>query len=477
MQRIFRLMTMEHGVSDVQTCDVLIRAGWVIPADEARTTISDGAVAVTGDRIVDVGTRAALAHWRAARVIDMPDSALMPGFVDGHNHLFQALAKGLGEGQSIWPWLCHFMWPYAIEMSAADARAAAQMGAVEAVRAGITTVIDNHYAPTDLDTTLAVADAIEQTGMRGAVARGVLGRRSKVGVLRNQPEPLYRYDQSDELAITGEAIRARPRGSRVEVWPGPLNLSYLDQDMLSATIDLARQLDTPWHTHCSEGAKDPETYLEFYGIRPVEWLAREGLLDERATLAHAIWLDEGELDRIAEAGAVVAHNPTSNAYLASGTMKLRDMFDRGITVALGTDGPSCGHRQDPFECMKQAIAAQRLAHLDPTVLRAEQALRLGTSGGGHYTGLDVGELRTGALADLVAVDLSRPHVRPVSDVYATLVYSAVSTDVAMTMIGGQVVYSDGVVHTVSEEEVIAGAEEAARHLLERRPELAAVNRP
>lgn len=468
-------MTMEHGVSEVHTCDVLIRAGWVIPADEARSTITDGAVAVSGDRIVDVGNRADLEHWRAERVIDMPGSALMPGFVDGHNHLFQALAKGLGEGQSIWPWLCHFMWPYAIEMTAEDARAAAQIGAVEAVRAGITTVIDNHYAPTDLDTTLAVADAMQSTGLRGAVARGVLGRRSRVGVMRNQPEPLYRYDQADELAITREAIQARPRGSKVEVWPGPMNLSYLDQDMLAASIDLARQMDTPWHTHCSEGAKDPDTYLEFYGIRPVDWLAREGLLDERATLAHAIWLDDSELDKIAEAGAVVAHNPTSNAYLASGTMRLGDMFERGITVALGTDGPSCGHRQDPFECMKQAIAAQRLEHLDPTVLRAAEALRLGTSNGGSYTGFDVGELRTGALADVVAVDLSRPHLRPVTDVYATLVYSAVSTDVAMTMIAGEVVYSDGVVHTVQEEEVVAGAEQAARHLLDRHPALAAVN--
>lgn len=223
-------------MNEAPTCDVRIHAGWLVPADEDRTTITDAAIVIVGDRIAGVGTRADLQHWQPTRQIDLPQAALMPGFVDGHNHLFQALAKGLGEGQSIWPWLCNFMWPYAIDMSPADARAAAQLGAVEAVRAGITTVVDNHYAPTDTETTLAVADAIEGTGMRGAVARGVLGRRSEVAVKRDQPEPLYRYDPTDELAMTRDAIAARPPGSQVAVWPGPLNLSYLDQDMLASSI-------------------------------------------------------------------------------------------------------------------------------------------------------------------------------------------------------------------------------------------------
>lgn len=461
-------------MNEAPTCDVRIHAGWLIPVDEERTTITDAAIVVVGDRIAATGTRAELQHWQPARQIDMPQAAVMPGFVDGHNHLFQALAKGLGEGQSIWPWLCNFMWPYAIEMSPEDARAAARLGAVEAVRAGITTVVDNHYAPTDLDTTLAVAGAIEETGMRGAVARGILGRRSEVAEKRDQPEALYRYDAADELAMTRDAIKTRPPGSQVEVWPGPLNLSYLDQEVLASSIELARELDTPWHTHCSEGDKDPDTYLEFYGIRPVDWLAREGLLDRRATLAHSIWLDDSELDAVAAAGAVVAHNPTSNAYLASGTMRLLDMQQRGIPVALGTDGPSCGHRQDPFECMKQAISAQRLAHVDPTVLRAAQALALGTRNGAAYTGRDVGQLRPGMLADIVAVDLSGAHTQPVHDPHSTLVNSAVATDVALTMIGGRVVYSDGVVHTVDEQAVIAEADAAARHLVERSPGLGTV---
>ncbi|GAB3800458.1 5'-deoxyadenosine deaminase [Humibacter antri] len=460
---------------DERTCDILIRAGWIIPVDGSRTTIVDAGIAVIGNRIAALGTRADLAGWKASRVIDLPDAVLMPGFVDGHNHLFQALAKGLGEGQSIWPWLCNFMWPYSIEMSPADAVAAVQLGAVEAVRAGITTVIDNHYAPTDLDTTLSVAGAIETVGLRGAVARGILGRRSEVGIRRGQPEPLYRYDLDDELAITSEAIDARPPGSRVEVWPAPLNLSYLDQDMVVASIELARARGVKWHTHCSEGSKDPDIYLEYYGIRPVTWLEREGLLDEHATLAHAIWLDDDELDAIAAAGATIAHNPTSNQYLASGSMRLHDMVDRGITVALGTDGPSCGHRQDPFECMKQAVSIQRLAHLDPTALRAADALALGTRNGARYSGFDVGELRIGALADIVAVDLGAAHTQPVHDPYSTLVNSAVATDVVLTMVDGDVVFSDGIVHTVDERSVIDEANAAARRLVARNPSLAAVS--
>ncbi|MDQ0644964.1 5-methylthioadenosine/S-adenosylhomocysteine deaminase [Microbacterium murale] len=461
-------------MTEMNPCDVLIRASWLVTSGQDRRIITDAAVAIRGDRIAAVGTRDELSSWQSAKVIDLPGTALMPGFVDGHNHLFQALARGLGEGQSIWPWLCNFMWPYAIAMTPADARAAARLGALEAVRSGITTVIDNHYAPTDLDTTLAVAAAIEDVGLRGAVARGVLGRRSKIGVRRGQPEQLYRYDTQDEIAITRDAAAVHPAGSRVEVWPGPVNLSYLDQDLMAASIELARELGTRWHTHCSEGPKDPESYLEEYGIRPVLWLAREGLLDERATLAHAIWLDDAELDAIAASGASVAHNPTSNAYLASGSIRLGKMLERGIPVSLGTDGPSCGHRQDPFECMKQAIFIQRLATLDPTTLRAHESLALGTREGGNYTGFDVGELAVGLLADIVAVDLSGAHQQPVHDPISTLVYSTRGSDVVLTMVGGRVVFSDGVVHTLDEAGVIAEANEAAHHLIERRPSLAAV---
>lgn len=451
----------------IERCDLLLTGGAVVTVDDDRTVHEAGTVAVRGDRIAAVGPDAELAHWRADTVVDCRGRAVLPGFVDGHNHLYQALARGLGEGMSIVPWLCGFMWPYSIAIDAADAVAGARLGVVEALRSGITTVIDNHYAPSDLATTLAVADVIEQAGLRGAVARGMAGQPTAIARRRGQPDGLFRYSAADELAITRDAVRHRPPGSRVEVWPAPLNLTYVDQGLLRAAIGLARELGTRWHTHCCEGRSDPESYRDAYGATPIQWLAAEGLLDGRATLAHAVWLDDVDIDLVGAAGAGVAHNPTSNAYLASGTLRLRDLRERGVAVALGTDGPSCGHRQDAFECMKQAIFAQRLATLDPTAARAEDALELATRDGARYAGVDAGVLAPGRLADIVVVDLDRPHLRPVHRVVSQLVYSARGSDVRMTVVGGEVVYADGRCLRLDEGEVVADAQRHADALLTR----------
>ena len=436
--------------------------------DDDRRVLEPGAVAITGERIVAVGTVEELSGWRATRTVDCIGKAIIPGFVDCHNHLFQALVRGLGEGMSIWPWLCEFMWPYSVAIEPEDARVAVTLGAIEAVRAGTTSVIDNHYAPTDLDTTLAVADAIEGVGMRGAVVRGIIGERTEVAARRRLPQELFRYAPEEELEITQSCLEARPAGDRrVEIWPAPLNIAYVDQDLVHRSVELAEKFDTRWHAHCSEGRKDPDSYLEAYGIRPVEWLYRSGLLGPRATIAHAIWLDNQEVERLGETGTGVAYNPVSNQYLASGAMRLREIRSSGAVVGIGTDGPSCGHRQDMFECMKQSIFVQRLNTLDPTSSGCEEALELATREGARYAGIEAGVIAPGRLADLVVVGLEKPHLKPLHRTVATLVYSARSSDVEMTIVGGQVVYEDGRCTLVDEQEVMAEAQERAERLVER----------
>jgi 5-methylthioadenosine/S-adenosylhomocysteine deaminase len=448
-------------------CDLLLRGGHVITVDDDGRVLDSGSVAISGDRIVAVGTDAELEGWTAARVVDCRNRAVIPGLVDCHNHLFQALVRGLGEGLSIWPWLREFMWPYAIAISADEARAAVSLGVVEALRAGTTTVIDHHYAPTDVGTVLAVAEIIETSGLRGVVARGILGRKTAVAENRGLPDEMYRYSTRDELSMTRECMQERPVGSKVTVWPGPLNLAYLDQGLFRSSVDLARQCESKWHTHCSEGKGDPTSYLDAYGVRPVAWLRSEGLLDERATLAHAIWLDAEEIYAIGNAGAGVAHNPVSNGYMASGRMPLRELQESGAVIGLGTDGPSAGHRQDLFESMKYALFMQRLGTLDPTEMRCEQALEMATRHGARVAGVDAGVLATGKLADVAVVRLDAPHLRPLNSPVATVVYSALSSDVDMTICGGKIVVENGRCTLVDEEKAIADAEAASDRLLAR----------
>ncbi|MGW8378245.1 amidohydrolase [Streptomyces sp. ODS28] len=462
-----RSATPNTPATEAPSCDLLVTGGAVVTVDGRHTLHRPGAVAVTGNRIVAVGPAHELAHWRAREVVDCTGCAVLPGFVDGHTHLYQALARGLGEGMSIVPWLCEFMWPYSIAMTGRDAVAGARLAAAEALRAGITTVIDNHYAPSDLDTTLAVAGVIEEAGLRGAVARGIVGQPTELAARRGQPKELFRYSAAEELEITREAVRARPPGSTVEVWPAPLNLTYVEQDLVRASVELAAELGTRWHTHCCESSEDPRGYTETYGVRPVQWLAQQGLLDARATLAHGVWLSDEEIDQVAESHAGIAHNPSSNAYLASGTIRLRELRDRGVPLALGTDGPGCGHRQDMFECMKQAVYAQRLRTLDPTVVRAREALELATREGARHAGIDAGVLEPGRLADVIVVDLQKPHLRPLHDLESTLVYAARPSDVLTTIVDGRVVQRGGRCLYVDEGAAAEEAQHRSEELLAR----------
>jgi 5-methylthioadenosine/S-adenosylhomocysteine deaminase len=448
-------------------CDLLLTGGCVVTVDDERRVFDPGAVAITGDRITAVGPADELSGTRAGRVVDCCGTAVIPGLIDCHNHLFQGLARGLGEGMSLWPWLCEFMWPYAAAITPAEATVAARLGAIEAVRAGTTCIVDNHYAPADLDTTLAVAGAIEEVGLRGVVARGIFGSITEVAATHGLAESLFHFDDGEELDITADAIRARPPGSRVGVWPAPINVIYVRQELVAGSIELARSLGTGWHTHCSEAKADPEIYLEAYGIRPIDWLYERGLLGPGGTIAHGIWLDDREVARVGESGTGISYNPTSNQYLASGTFRLREVREAGSPVGLGTDGPGCGHRQDLFEQMKQAVLVQRVHTLDPEASNGEEALELATREGAMYLGIDAGMLAPGRLADLVVVDLERPHLTPLHRVVATLVYSARGSDVIMTIVGGQIVYENGRCTKVDEAEVMVEAQSRAGELVVR----------
>jgi len=448
-------------------CDLLLTGGSVITVDDDRRVLEPGAVAIAGDRIVAVGTPEELAEYQAVRTIDCTGKAVIPGLIDAHNHLMESLGRSLGEGMALWPWLRDFDWPYAIAISSDEAQIATTLGAIEAIRAGTTTIVDNFYAPTDLDTTLAVAAAIDGAGLRAAVARGILGEVTPIAERGGLAVDLFRYSTDEEIAITTAAIEAYPPGGRVEVWPAPLNIPYNDQDLVRRSVALARELGTHWHTHCSEAAIDPDLYVEEFGIRPVAWLYQEGLLGPEATLAHAIFLDEAEVEACGETHTGIAYNPVSNQYLASGVLRLRDLRSSGAVVGLGTDGPCCNHRQDMFEVMKQAVLLQRVSTLDPTVSNAEEALEMATREGARYVGIDAGVLAVGKLADVVVIDLEQPHLTPHNRTVAAIVYAARGSDVVYTIVGGRIVYEDGSCTLVDEAQVMREATVRSRELIER----------
>ena len=448
-------------------CDLLLEGGSVVTVDDERRVIEPGSVAITGNRIVAVGPMDELSSYQAKRVIDCRNKAVMPGLIDTHNHLFQGMARGLGEGMPLWTWLTDFMWPFSIAITHEEGRIGAMLGAIESARAGTTMVVDNHYAPSALETTLAVADATETVGLRGAVARGIVGEATDIAKKSQLAGELFKYSNQEEIDITRAAIEAYPPGGRVEVWPAPLNIIYNDQDLVRDAVALAREMGTGWHTHCSERKEDPPTYMEEYGIRPVEWLYQEGLLGPEATLAHGIYLDDAEIDHVGETNTGIAYCPISHQYIGLGVMRMADLRASGAPIALGTDGPCCNHRQDMFEVMKQAILLQRVHTLDPAITNGEEVVEMATREGARYAGIDAGELSVGKLADVIVIDLDQPHLTPRHRTVSTLTYAVRGSDVEYTIVDGTVIYENGTCTFVDEAAVMEEAQARSEELIQR----------
>jgi 5-methylthioadenosine/S-adenosylhomocysteine deaminase len=448
-------------------CDLLLTGGIVITVDEQRRVLDPGAIAITGEEITAIGMVDELAGCSANRVIDCTGKLITPGFIDCHNHLFESLLRGVGEGMKLWPWLSQLMQPFGDRVTRDEVVAAVTNCALEAIRNGTTYVVDNHYAPTDFETTISVADAIASTGLRGAVARGMYGNPTAISdkfgfdVL----DRTFLYSVDDEINITRAAMDARPPGSQVEVWPCPENISYNPQELIIRAVELAREFGTRWHSHLAEDDTEQDLYREQFGAGLVEWLNAEGLL-EGGTFAHCIWLDDKDTEILGDAAAGIAHCPVSNQYLATGIMRLDDLRAANAVIGLGSDGSCCGN-QDLILAMHQAILLQRVNTLDPTIVLAEEALEMATIGGARQVGINAGQLEPGKRADLAVIGLGFPQARPFNNPVGHLVYNARGSDVEMTIIGGQVVYEDGHCVMIDEEAVMDEAQSRADELFER----------
>ncbi|MCY3619739.1 MAG: amidohydrolase family protein [Acidimicrobiaceae bacterium] len=447
--------------------DLVLSGGTVVTLDDDRRVIEPGAVAISGNRIAAVDSRDRVETSNAGRTIDCTGCVVLPGFIDCHSHLAQSVIKTLGEGLAVWDWLSELTFPVGDAITTEEAVAGTRLAAMEAARAGITSVVDNQYMPPDPETTKGVADAIESVGIRGAVARGMTGTRPAAMAFRaSGARPNY-YTTSEELDIMADLLSGWSSDRLVTIWPGPLNIAFNDQEMIAGCVELARRFVTKWHTHCCESKGDPGVYRQAYGTTPVAWLHSEGLLGPEATLAHAIWLSTDEIAMLGETGAGVAHNPVSNAYLASGTMALTEMLEAGAVVGLGTDGPAVGHRQDPFEVMKQAAFAQRIRAGNAAVIDSETILETAALGGAAFVGFEVGVLAPGRLADVAVVDVSAPNCAPRQKIATTVVNSLTGPNVRTVVVDGRIVVEDARCVHVDEGEVIEDANRAISNLSDR----------
>jgi 5-methylthioadenosine/S-adenosylhomocysteine deaminase len=442
---------------------VLIENGAVLPMVEGAGVLEPGYVALAGDRIAAVGAGQPPAPLRARadHIIDAANMAVLPGLVNAHTHLFQTFIRGLADDKTLLPWLAAAIWPVGAAMHAEEAYLAGLLGLIENVRSGATAVIDNQYLHSDDRTDDAFCRAARDVGGRLLIARGWADRNYHA-TFQETPERVI-----EVMTALYQTWHNKAEG-RVRVEFGPLIPWGCSESTLRRTVALARSWGVGTHMHTAETREEVQQSIDEYGLRHVHWLDRLGVLGPDVQLVHSVWLDESEIERVAETETVVVHCPTSNMYLASGIAPVTRMLRRGIAVALATDGPGSNNSQDMLETLKFTACLAKVGTLDPTALLPGDVLKMACQFGSRAFGQpDLGRLAPGCKSDVVLVDLDSPRMQPVLSVPSALVYNANGGDVDTVIVDGRILMQGKRITCLDEPALLAECRTAARRLLER----------
>jgi 5-methylthioadenosine/S-adenosylhomocysteine deaminase len=423
----------------------LVSARWVVPMEGPTAVLADHSVVLEGERIAAVlPTPQARAQYGAqAAEVALAEHVLIPGLINMHAHSAMTLLRGVADDRDLMDWLQNAIWP--IErafMGPEFVHDGSLLAAAESLRGGITYTNDMYFYPVD--------------GARAAIAAGM-----RFGAAINVLEfPTPYAANAQEYISRGLEVHARFKDHPlIDITVAPHAPYTVSDASFLQMAQLCSDLGVRMHCHVHETQVEVDDGLKQHGMRPLARLDRLGLLNERFQAVHMVALDPADLALCAARGLHLIHNPSSNMKLGSGASPVQALHDLGVNVALGTDGAASNNRLDLFTEMRAAALLAKVSGLAPRAVPARVALEMATICGARALGRDheLGSLKPGKLADLVAVDLGSPECQPVFDPISQLVYAAGREHVSDVWVGGRRVLKSRELTTLDLREVGAKA--------------------
>ena len=382
---------------------------------------------------------------------DWGNVVLLPGTVNAHGHAFQSLLKGFADDRPFDEWRDAVLYPFSERLSAGDIYTGALFAFAEALLAGTTTTVDFFYLhDSGNENAEQVIRAARDIGIRLVFARAFYDPNAPTSAPSR-----YRENAVASARRCVELARAHAGEALVAIQPAPHSLHAASPETIGRALDVADELGTPCHLHLAEAVYEKEQIERRFGTSPVRLLHREGLLRDNLVTIHTVWVDDEELDMLAEANVGVVHCPGANAFLGDGIARVPEMLSRGVRVALGPDGGCANNRQSIFDEMRMASLMAKARLADGSALGAQRALDMGTRAGADLLRIDAGAIAPGKLADFVALDLSDLSLQPLATVDRQIVHSMQSTAISKVMVGGEVVVDGGRTTRVDPEAVAA----------------------
>jgi len=432
--------------------DLIIANGYVVTVDGKRQIYSDGAVAIEGRDIVAVGrTKDVLARHRAPHVIDAAGKLVMPGLIDGHNHAFQYLSKGIGDDVDIMTWLYKRVYPYETHLNAEEAYVGALGNYVQMIKSGTTCFNDPGGYHVD-----SLAQAAIDTGIRG-----ILNRSTRDIADQGAPLPEKLFENLETNLREGEAAVSKWNNAadgRLKCWFSLRYVYNVSDELCRAIKQLADQYQVGIHAHAAAVEGENEAIQERFGKRSLERFYDVGLFGPNLYLVHMGYPNEREMGWLKQHDVKVAHCPSASmhgAYGVIGHRMMKRMIEMGLTISLGTDSATAGRFLDMVRVMYLAGCAHRDQFADATIMGAYKAVEMATIDGAKAAlwEREIGSLEAGKRADIVIVDMSDIRWHPNLDPIRSLVYAADGDDVETVIIDGRIVMKNRVILTVDEEKV------------------------
>ena len=409
-----------------------------------------GSMGIVGNRIalvssVDAEIRAFRQAHPDLKTYDCRGKLLMPGLIDTHCHAAMTLQRSYADDIPLMRWLNDYIWPFEARQTADDVALGMELGIVELLLGGVTSVVDMYY---DEDRCVEVA---RRTGIRAMLGCNYFDR--------NIDEVLPQIEC---------AVQAAAGCDRIRIAAAPHAPYTVSPDNLLRGKEICDRYGLHLMTHVAETQDEQRIVRERYGMTPVAHLDALGLLSPRTIAAHCVHVDDRDMTILAERGVTVSHNPQSNMKISSGVAPIAELLRKGAVVTVATDGTCSNNDLDMWEELRTASFLQKSATGDPCVLPAYEALKLATANGARAMGRadgELGVLREGALADMIVVDLRKPHLQPIHDLVSNLVYCGKASDVETVVVDGRVLVENRVVLGVDLPDLFARVDRTVQRIL------------
>lgn len=435
----------------MQFVDYIISGDYVLLMDKDLTVLENGAIVVSGNEIIDVGIYAEISKkYYPSKELRKEKTVILPGLINTHTHAAMVYFRGFADDLPLKTWLENYIWPAENRwLSSEFVHDAVELACLEMLKGGITAYNDMYFFED------AAGEVTKKMGMRAFLGTGILDF------------PTVSAKTSDEYIENAKRF--------IETWKGdelitpciaPHAIYSCGTETLKKSRLIAEKFDVPIHIHVSETRWEVEEVKIKYHKKPIEYLDSINFLDEKVLAAHCIWLDDAEIEILAKRGVGVSHCMESNLKLASGFAPVVSMLATGIKVTFGTDGAASNNDLNIFSEMSTTAKVHKALSNNPTVLNAKTSLLMATRWGAEVLGAGdrIGSLEKGKLADLIVLNLNKPHLTPLYDIYSHIVYTAMASDVETVMINGKLIINNKTLLTGDEAEIMYKAQKWAEKI-------------